>query len=100
MYVYIYYIIILLYYIILYYILYYIYYILYYIYYIYYIIIYILYIYIYTITKRIFVVIIALECSMGRAYMNKVMINKGLETTQHLMLLQVSCVSSNHQAFI
>ena len=37
---------------------------------------------------------------MGRAYMNKVMINKGLETTQHLMLLQVSCVSSNHQAFI
>ena len=58
-----------------------------------------IYIYIYTITKRIFVVITALECSMGRAYMNKVMINKGLETTQHLMLLQVSCVSSNHQAF-
>ena len=29
-----------------------------------------------------------------------IMINKGLETTQHLMLLQVSCVSSNHQAFI
>ena len=28
--------------------------------------------------------------------MNKVMINKGLETTQHLMLLQVSCVSSSH----
>ena len=27
---------------------------------------------------------------MGRAY---IMINKGLETTQHLMLLQVSCVS-------
>ena len=56
-----------------------------------------IYIYIYTITKRIFVVITALECSMGRAY---IMINKGLETTQHLMLLQVSCVSSNHQAFI
>ena len=37
-----------------------------------------------TITKRIFVVITALECSMGRAY---TMINKGLETTQHLMLL-------------
>ena len=30
--------------------------------------------------------------------MNRAMINKGLETTQHLMLLQVSCVSSNHQA--
>ena len=27
-------------------------------------------------------------------------ITKGLENTQHLMLLQVLCVSSNHQAFV
>ena len=46
-----------------------------------------------------FVVIIALECSMGRAIYRS-MRTKWLETTQHSMLLQVSCVPSNHQAFI
>ena len=46
-----------------------------------------------------FVVITALECSMGKAIYRQ-MRTKGLETTQHLMLLQVSCVPSNYQAFI
>ena len=56
-----------------------------------------MYIYIYIYIYNIYIYIYIYIYNFIYIY---IMINKGLETTQHLMLLQVSCVSSNHQAFI